>query len=214
MEAPATLPSRPGGRSRCRKFRLSRGFSLLELLVVLALIVGLAAVSLAAYSSMMRAAALTTGAELVSDALTEARQDAMTQNLTVEVRLYDLPGPGQSASAYRALQLHALKPDGTTPPLRALLNLPTGVAFDTTPLHSSLIAGKTDLPTPDAGDPHLDGQTRAFHFLADGSTDLLPTEAWFLTLRATTQSDPAHFPSDWACVTVDPTTGRIQVFRP
>ncbi len=189
-------------------------FSLLELLIAMAVIGALAAASLAGYSAITRASALNTGAQLVSDALTEARQDAMTQNMTVEVRLYDVPASGAPSRAYRALQLHWLKADGTTPGATHPLFLPASVVLDASLLHSTLIAGNDQKPPTDATDPMLNGQTHIFHFLPDGSTDLTPASPWFVTLRAATASDPAHFPSDWACITVDPTTGRVQVYRP
>jgi hypothetical protein len=35
-----------------------------------------------------------------------------------------------------------------------------------------------------------------------------------MTVRAANQSDPAHFPANWACVAIDATTGRTQIYRP
>jgi hypothetical protein len=92
--------------------------------------------------------------------------------------------------------------------------LPAWVVIDATPAYSSLIAENPQIATPDASDARLNSQTRVFHFLPDGSTDLNPATNWFMTVRAATQSDPAHFPSNWACVQVDPTTGRPQIYRP
>ena len=196
---------RGGDRRICRSVS---GFSLLELLFVLALVAGLVAATLGAYHSINQADSLDTAVQEVSDLLTEARGDAMTQNISVEVRLYDVPGTGDANPAYRVMQLHGLK-NGASP-----LFLPDSVVLDTTEAHSSLIAANTEAPTPDASDSRLNAQTRVFHFLADGSTDLNSTAEWFLTLRPATSSDPAHFPTDWACLSLDPTTGRVQIFRP
>jgi uncharacterized protein (TIGR02596 family) len=189
-------------------------FSLLELLLAMTIVAGLVTASLAAYASIARAAALGTGADQLSDLLAEARSDATTQNLTVEVRLYDLPGSADPMPAYRAAQLHWLEADGTKPAIAAPLFLPASVVLDPTATRSSLIGANTIAAAPDPADPRLNGQTRVFHFLPDGSTDLAPGSAWFLTLRAATASDPNHFPPDWASITVDPTTGRTQIFRP
>jgi uncharacterized protein (TIGR02596 family) len=186
-----------------------RGFSLLELLFALALVAGLAALGFEAYGVFSQSAALTTGADAVSDLLAEGRDDAITQNITVEVRIY-----ADASGAYRVAQLHWLKSDGTRPALRPALFLPSSVVFDATAAHSSLIAANPDTVAPDASDPRVNGLTRAFHFLSDGSTDLDPAGKWFLTLRAVMQSDPTHFPGNWACLMIDPATGRVSILRP
>jgi len=191
-----------------------RGFSLLEMLLVLALAAGVVALASEGYSAMIQASAVTSGADMLSDVFTEARQGAIAQNTSVEVRIYDLPPQPGAAPAYDAIQLHWVKANGTTPPVSNVLWLSTWVAIDATAAYSPLIGANTQTATPEAGDMRLTGQTRVFHFLPDGSTDLNPATNWFLTVRASTQSDPSHFPSDWACVRVDATTGRPQIYRP
>jgi uncharacterized protein (TIGR02596 family) len=194
--------------------RACRSFSLLEMLLVLALTAMLVAMAMEGYSAMVQANAVTTGADMVSDVLTEGRCDAVAQNTTVEVRIYDLPPQPGAAPVYDALQLHWLKADGTTPPVASPTLLSVWVAIDATATHSPLIAVNPETATPDASDARLNRQTRVFHFLPDGSTDLDPATNWFMTVRAATQSDPAQFPSNWACISVDATTGRPQIYRP
>ncbi len=184
---------------------------MLLVLVVMAVVAGM---TLAAYSNSMLASAVTTGADMLSDALTEGRADAVAQNTPVEVRIYELPSSAGGASVYNALQLHWLKSDGTTPPVANPLFLPAWVVIDATTAHSPLIASNPEIATPDPADTRLNAATRAFHFLPDGSTDLNPGTNWFMTVRAASQSDPAHFPSNWACVAVNASTGRPQIYRP
>jgi uncharacterized protein (TIGR02596 family) len=191
-----------------------RSFSLLEMLLVLALLAVLIVLAIEGYNGVVQAAAVTTGADMLSDAFTEARASAVAQNTPVEVRIYDLPPQPNATPAYDALQLHWLKANGTTPPVNTTLFLSSWIAIDATPAHSPLIAANNQAPTPDASDSRLNGQTRVFHFLPDGSTDLNPATNWFLTVRAATQSNPAHFPANWACVQIDATTGRAQIYRP
>jgi len=191
-----------------------RSFSLLELLLVVALVAGLIVLALNGYAALAQAAAVTSGADMVSDALTEGRASAVAQNTTVEVRLYDLPPQPGALPVYGALQLHWLNANGTTPPVASPVLLPAWVVIDATAAHSPIIAVNSQTATPDAGDTRLNSGTRVFHFLPDGSTDLNPATNWFLTVRAATQSSPANFPSNWACVQVDPTTGRTQIYRP
>lgn len=184
------------------------------MLLVLAVVAVMIALVMAAYSLIVQASAVTTGADMLGDALTEARTSAVAQNITVEVRIYDLsPQPG-AAPVYDALQLHWLKADGTTPPVASPVLLPAWVVIDATAAHSPLIATNPQTATPDASDLRLNSNTRVFHFLPDGSTDLNPATNWFMTVRPATQSDPAHFPSNWACIQVDPTTGRPQIYLP
>jgi uncharacterized protein (TIGR02596 family) len=190
------------------------GFSLLELLLVLALVGILTSVAVAGYSAMMQSAALDSASSLVEDALNEARQDAATKNITVEVRFYAVPGQGQTGLVYQVLQLHWLNADGTTPAISRPLSLPSTVVIDATASHSSLIGASCDTATPDPTDSRLNSQTRVVRFLADGSTDLTATQSWCLTLRAASQSDPNHFPANWFCLTLDPVTSRVQILRP
>jgi uncharacterized protein (TIGR02596 family) len=191
-----------------------RAFSLLELLVVLAIVAALTTAGLAGFGSMMLSTALGTGADQLRDALGAAQHAAVTQNLPVEVRFYAVPGPGGMGSYYRAVQARALNPDGSITPVAPVMTLPAGVTIDPTAAHSPLIGSNPATATNDPSDPLLNGQTRVFHFLPDGSTDLPAATSWFVTLRAATASDPANFPSNWACLALDPTTGRAQIYRP
>ena len=184
------------------------------MLLVMALIATLVVLAMMGYSATVQSTAVTAGADMISDALTEARADAVAQNTAVEVRIYDLPPQPGAAPVYNALQLHWVKADKTTPAVASPTFLPAWVVIDATAAHSTLIAANTNTPPTDAGDMRLNSQTRVFHFLPDGSTDLNPATNWFMTVRAATQSDPAHFPSNWACIAVDATTGRPQIYRP
>jgi len=192
----------------------NRGLSLFELLVVVAIIATLIALSTAGYYSAIQALAVTTGADMISETLTEARTSAVAQNTTVEVRFYSAPPPSGGSPVYGALQLHWSKPDGTTPPVAEPVLLPACAVIDATSAHSPLIDANTLPVTPDATDLRMNGDTRVFHFLPDGSTDLAPTTNWFLTVRPAAQSDPAHFPSNWASVGVNASTGRTEIYRP
>jgi uncharacterized protein (TIGR02596 family) len=198
---------------RCRAaFR--RGFSLLELILVFAVVAALGFLAMQGLSSATQSAAVTTSADMINNAFAEARASAVAQNTEVEMRLYNLPPANGGAAIYDALQLHWLKADGTTPPVSPVLFLASGAAIDATADHSPLIGANSESATADSSDPRLNNLTRVFHFLPDGSTDLNPATNWFLTVRAAAASDPAHFPSNWASVGLNPTTGRAQIYRP
>ena len=93
----------------------SRSFTLLEMILVLALLCTIAIFIFDGYFSVVQAGAVTTGADLVNDTLTEGRASAVAQNTTVEVRLYEVLRDSGPSPVYGALQLHWLKADGTTP---------------------------------------------------------------------------------------------------
>ena len=186
------------------------GFTLLEILLALTVALLLLYVAMAGFSRAIDSSAIDNGAQLVSDCLAEARQDAVAQNTTVEVRLYAVASGG----GYGTLQLHWHNTDGTTPAISPPVILAANAVIDDTAAHSSLVTTNVEAPAPDPSDSRLTVQTRCFHFLPNGSTDLATTSQWTLTVRALSQSDPNHFPSNWACVTLDPVTGRAQVYRP
>ena len=66
----------------------SRGFSLMELLTVIAVIAVLAAVTLPAMNSTLQGHRLAQGAQMVSDLLGLAGLVAVSGNLVVETRFY------------------------------------------------------------------------------------------------------------------------------
>ena len=187
-----------------------RAFTLLELLFAVVLLTAVSYFVVEGLARMMDANALDAAAQMVGDGLAEGRQDAVAQNITVEVRLY----AAADGNGYNALQLHAWNADGTASALATPVFLPAAVVIDATASHSSLVAANTQAPAADPGDPRLNAQTRCFHFLPTGATDLAAPGPWQLTLRGTVQADPAHFPANWACLTVDAATGRAQLYRP
>lgn len=193
-----------------RRFVSSSGFTLLEIVLALAVALILVCLSVFGYTRVIESAAVESGGSLVDDAFTEARQDAVTQNNTVEVRLY----AAADGKIYDALQLRWHDTDGTTPAIAPVVFLPSAAVIDATTLHSSLVTTNAEAPAADATDPRLNHFTRCFHFLSDGSTDLAVPGPWMVTIRAASQSDPAHFPANWVCVEVDPQTGRSQIYRP
>lgn len=183
-------------------------------MVVMLIAAVVMALAFEGYTTMAQASAVTVGADMLCDAMNEARSSAVAQNMTVEVRIYNVPPQIGATPAYDALQLHWIKPDGTMPAAALPVRLSSEVVIDATTTHSPLIASNTETLPIDPADPLLNNQARVFHYLPDGSTDLSPTTNWFLTVRPANQADPNHFPSNWACVAVDATTGRARIYRP
>jgi uncharacterized protein (TIGR02596 family) len=163
----------------------------------------------------------------VQSQLALARQSAIAQNRTVEVRFTHAPDNAGNPPAYRLLQLWMFdEKNGTPSPLGKPLFLPQGVVFET---GSGVACSSTLLDTAPHEGSHLlpafgSGlrEYRAFRFRPNGGTDLDPNgpggsnrDTWFLLLRALT--DPPQSgqpPKNYSAVQLDARTGQTTVFRP
>lgn len=201
---------------------MKRGFSLLELLIVIAIIVILAALTIPAMNSMGRSSSLNGAVQSVTGTLDLARQTAITQNRPVEVRLYKLPEDGQPAGApsdYRGMQIFVVDYESTNAVSRAS-RFPTPVVITTDTTTSSLMddarfpeqAADPAVPVPPAGSNY---RYRSFRFKPDGGTDLPLDGNWFFTLVLKTDPIKANnLPANFATIQIEPMTGRPKVMRP
>ncbi|HWB59858.1 MAG TPA: Verru_Chthon cassette protein D [Chthoniobacteraceae bacterium] len=93
-----------------------RGFTLVELLLVMAVMLVIMGLVVGSFNSFSKAGNLSAGAQNFVDTLNEARQYALAMNRNVEVRFYYLPGPtdGTTATAYRAMRVIVCDASGNT----------------------------------------------------------------------------------------------------
>ena len=213
--------------------RCPRGFTLVELLVVLGIITILSALSIPAISGIMRSSRMTGAGSTLGGQLNVAQQYAMSRNCEVEVRLYQLPeGSTPSATTptvYRAIQSFAVPTNGSAKvPITKVIYLPDQICIMNNVTYSSILqtpsgetypehvlgttAGTALGPYPPASYNYYD-----FHFKPDGSTDLDPSSAqsWFISL--VNERDPVlatGLPANFVTLQINATSGRVSNYRP
>jgi uncharacterized protein (TIGR02596 family) len=184
-------------------------FSLVELLVVLALVAILAVLTLPAVGGIHRANSVNHGGQLLSDSLVAARQEASTKNRDVELRMIQAGTPPE----FRAFQTWLSDDRGVMRPSGKIVALPEG----------SLISADTQLSPLLSANVDLAGVTNfaslgsrpyvALRIRAGGLPDPGVTQSNnFLTVRALT--DVSVPPVNFYTVRIDPSTGRVTIHRP
>jgi uncharacterized protein (TIGR02596 family) len=196
------------------------GFTLLELLVVIAIIAILSSLAIAALGNVSRSANLTNAAQRVGDQLAMARQAALTRNLPVEVRFYQVPDwdadPGAVAEYWRAVQ--GFVRDGTNAtPLALPVLLPARVAINE---QASPLWGKLT-NTGSAVLPGFGSRSyRAITFRPNAMVDGLdvdnfnPAQAYLVLHHENEAGDGGALPANFAVVQLNPLTGKVTVLRP
>jgi len=230
MQTMTLLPS----RSR------NSAFSLIELLVVCAIIGVIIGFTIPAATTMMRGSQLTQGSQSLSDQLSLARQQALTRNRPIEVRFYkfaDPETPGEDAKEptswrYRAFQTFEVLDNGAILPLGKMQILPSTVVMNEGKLSSLLDESVRGEPKkPDDKDPEIPrisakdvskGESyvyQSFRFRQDGTTDLpsAGNAQWFVTLHGINEVVPAESnkpPPNFFTLQVEPVSGSTRAFRP
>jgi uncharacterized protein (TIGR02596 family) len=206
----------------------TRGFSMVELLVVMAIIGLMGALAMSSFRYVTMGSNLTTASQMLRDNFELARQVAVTKNATVEVRIYQLPATGSSTPTdYRAVQLF-LKGDSTPPtytPITMITYWPQSVVLSTDSSKTSFLS-ITGQPASGANPPSSAAAVSIpvygtnynyifFCYKASGRTDLNLSQNWFATLiPKNAAAVNGTLPANFATVQIDPIMGKTQVFRP
>lgn len=201
---------------------MKRAFSLLELIVVIAIVALLMILIVPAMSSLGRSNSLNLAIQSVNGTLDLARQTAITQNRTVEVRLYKLPDDLQPTGAptdYRGMQLFIVDFD-TTNALTRLAKFSGPTVFSTNATASSLLDENKFPEQPPStnvtgGPSGSNYRFRSFRFKPDGTADVLLDGNWTLTLMNKNEPIAANnLPANYATITLEPMTGKLKLTRP
>jgi uncharacterized protein (TIGR02596 family) len=203
-----------------------RAFTLVEMLVVLAIVAILSALSIRALSSIMNSYNLTSASQTVLGQLTYARQNALANNRAVQIRFYQIADYKGNA-VYRAVQAFLENTDssGNTiiTPITKPYFLPTGIwmvysasaktastllATSTSGAGTSMGDTTNPLPLPYGASPYI-----YFHFRPTGQTDL-STSSLLTIARETDPIIANNLPANFITLQIDAVNGNVQAYQP
>jgi len=194
-----------------------RGYTLVELMAVMAIMALLLAVTIPSIEGVNLGAGITQGGQLFSDQVSLARQLASARSITVEVRCIRVPA--RSATGYTALQLWS---PASSMPISRMVNLPDGVAIsqDTTkvsPLFASFPSTGV-MPTggATAGDAYvaftINPSGMVGPFAKTGTEPTMTTTS--VGIVPVAHAADTALPTNYALVQLNPVTGATVTYRP
>jgi len=195
------------------------GFTLLELITVMAIMALLVGLTIPAMISLQQSENLTSAGKIVSDQINLARQLASTNNRTIQLRLIQMPGV---TSGYNAIQLWRENLTGTsvTPvpvafsrlvllPQTVVAPYSSSAGLSELLTTSSLVTGTMQVSSA-ANAPYI-----AFEISPAGVvTPSLNMTNSYLTVIAANNASSGTVPANYVSVQIDPLTATPLVYRP
>lgn len=217
-----------------------RAFTLVEVLIVIALIAMLLFLTVPGLKDVMKGTKLTTAADQLVGDLNLARQTAIKESMPVEVRLYKFFDPTSREQRFGAYQCFKLaqdlnKPSDYTaeriakPIFEKVKIIPQGVAIVESAQWSPLLTEESMKKDDNRervrglipGERDTEAEYRSFIISAEGETSLDRTGAkqWYLTMVTEAEmqkaADPTALrPKDFIMLQVDPYTANVRRYQP
>lgn len=216
------------------------GFSLIELLIVLAVVGILASFAAPQLFSLIQSTSLTSEGAALRNRLTDAQQRALSLNADIEVRFYRSADAvnAETNLAFRGYQFYRYNEFGQLlpvstyfkiqPPIRIMENFSTLLNQEQwEDGHRSPEQGTGEIPDRSGTGTGEVASYVAFRFLPDGSTDLPNRsggeagsaeatgggDTWYITLSKA-PAGASSLPNNYYTVQVNPFTGGVSAFRP
>ncbi|CAN5462028.1 hypothetical protein BH09VER1_BH09VER1_25570 [soil metagenome] len=203
-------------REKSNQARSRRGFSLVEILAVLAVTAVLGSLVLPAISSVTTSMRITRATQEVVDELQFARSTALARNCPVEV--WFLQDGAASSGAIQGVRSMILEGPNTRTWLSRLRRLPDGVGIASSFELSSIIGSQT-LTAPDSANSTSKGA--AIRIYPSGRLELAseattPPSQFFLTLGSSQAlaANSSRPPTNFATVQMSPINARVVTLRP
>ena len=195
-------------------------FTLVELIVVVAIVSILFIVSTPYTLSALQAASLTSAGDTLMQKLSQAQQRALTENRPVGLEFYFYDKDG--IQGCHAVQLISWSPvTNVATPLEQPHYWNGGrcvlVEGTLSPIFDSQLSSLTANPATQPPFDNLEATTRRVLFYPNGSTNLrmLLRNAYLtLVLTQNYQEDLSTAPRNYYTVQLDPVTGRTRSYRP
>jgi uncharacterized protein (TIGR02596 family) len=192
--------------------RKTAAFSLVELLVVMAIVSGLAVIGGMVTAGMIKGNQLSQGGLLVGTHLSLARQEAVSRNKDVQVIFLDtLPDvPGWEALQVRCIDVLV---SGTREiPIGKVTPLPTSVTITSDAGYTKILSNTSSVQGTYSGGAYDGIKYTGFVFRSNGSLEsrIVPGQN-YLTLIP--RNLPANF-TNYYTLQINPVTGAVQVYRP
>jgi len=187
--------------------RARKGFSLIEILMVIVVLSIVAALTLPAISGMQRSYELSKASALVRDNLQLARQLAITRNSQIVASICKVQD-AQGSESFNTILISRVNDSGGIEDILKPVRLPEGICIVEDDEWSSL------MNAPSANVVFRSGTVpaRQIGFKANGSTTLAASSNWFLTLYF--QRDGSVPGPNFSTLAMDPVTGRVFVYQP
>ena len=197
-----------------------RGFTLVELLTVMAVIAVLLAIAVPAFTRISQGTDLTRAGQDFADTLTLARDEAQARNRKISVRLIKDPTGTKPVQHYRRVQIWVSKDDaGTMVALGKVVQFPTAVVFAEDATLSPLL----QIPPGQAGTMTVSGMACSYVGFTINTRGTLDTSSTgvnntnsFLTIvqEKDVAATAATRPKNFSSVYINPFTGELSTFRP